>query len=84
MDSARSIFTARNLMVLSLAINVSFILRLGYQTFDIKREQLIGGDGARREALSTQRAHLSVSTTSSSSPTTFPGEDRHRVINLDQ
>lgn len=83
MDSARSIFTARNLMVLSLAINVSFILRLGYQTFDIKREQLIGGDGARREALSTQRAHLSVSTTSSSSPTTFPGEDRHRVINLD-
>ncbi|KAF2312929.1 hypothetical protein GH714_042472 [Hevea brasiliensis] len=77
------VFTVRNLLVVSLAINASFILRLGYETIDIKREQLLTGKRAQGEALPTQRAHLPVSTTSSPSSTPFPGGDRDRVINLD-
>ncbi|KAJ9163778.1 hypothetical protein P3X46_023410 [Hevea brasiliensis] len=79
-----NVFTLRNLLVLSLAINVSFMLRLVYVTVDIKREHMMAVDRSQREALPMQGAYLSVSSaTSSPSSATFPDGDRDRAINLD-
>ncbi|KAJ6875572.1 hypothetical protein NC652_035079 [Populus alba x Populus x berolinensis] len=86
-----SVFSLRNLLVLSLALNVSLILRVLYEkesgvisglSLDNKREAL-RTDSMPSEAHATQREHLSMPSSSSSS-STVDSNGRDRVINLDQ
>ncbi|KAL3571143.1 hypothetical protein D5086_028392 [Populus alba] len=85
-----SVFSLRNLLVLSLALNVSLILRVLYEkesgvisglSLDNKREAL-RTDSMPSEAHATQREHLSMPSSSSSS-STVDSNGRDRVINLD-
>lgn len=79
-----SVFAVRNLLVLSLSLNVSLILRIlllhdsQYGSFNgfFSAEQ-------KEEALATKITRLSSSVSSSSSLTMAQG-DEDRVINLDQ
>jgi L-tryptophan--pyruvate aminotransferase len=86
-----SVFSLRNLLVLSLALNVSLILRVLYEkesgvisglSLDNRREAL-RTDSMPSEAHATQREHLSMRSSSSSS-STVDSNGRDRVINLDQ
>ncbi|KAI5562736.1 hypothetical protein BDE02_15G070300 [Populus trichocarpa] len=85
-----SVFSLRNLLVLSLALNVSLILRVLYEkesgvisglSLDNRREAL-RTDSMPSEAHATQREHLSMRSSSSSS-STVDSNGRDRVINLD-
>ncbi|KDP31053.1 hypothetical protein JCGZ_11429 [Jatropha curcas] len=75
------IFTVWNLLLVSIAINLSFILKLS-----VDNQPLIAGDGALKDELSLQGTHLSVSSSTSysfsSSAPSVDGDDE-RVINLD-
>lgn len=76
-----SVFSMRHFFVLSLALNVSFILRsvfereqgLNWLGFESKKDQV------------TQRTRLSVSSSLSSITTLAEAQDSgERIINLDQ
>ncbi|KAJ6410256.1 hypothetical protein OIU84_007077 [Salix udensis] len=95
MASFFRVFSLRNLLVLSLALNVSLIWRVLYEkedseaingpSLDNKREAF-RTDSMASEAQATQRTHLyipSSSSSSSSSSSTVDSNGRDRVINLD-
>ncbi|XP_011046207.1 PREDICTED: tryptophan aminotransferase-related protein 2-like [Populus euphratica] len=85
-----SVFSLRNLLVLSVALNVSLILRVLYEkesrvisglSLDNSREAL-RTDSMPSEAHATEREHLSMPSSSSSS-SSVDSNGRDRVINLD-
>ncbi|KAG5230197.1 tryptophan aminotransferase-related protein [Salix suchowensis] len=93
MGSFFRVFSLRNLLVLSLALNVSLIWRVLYEkedseaingpSLDNKREAF-RTDSMASEAQATQRTHLYIpSSSSSSSSSTVDSNGRDRVINLD-
>ncbi|XP_017973799.1 PREDICTED: tryptophan aminotransferase-related protein 2 isoform X2 [Theobroma cacao] len=85
-----SVFSVRNLLVLSLALNVSLVLRVlvlhdsqngSFNGFFFEKQ-----NGPQEEAHASKRARLSSSvssSSSSSSPLTMAQGDQDRVINLD-
>ncbi|KAJ6676630.1 BIFUNCTIONAL ASPARTATE AMINOTRANSFERASE AND GLUTAMATE/ASPARTATE-PREPHENATE AMINOTRANSFERASE-RELATED [Salix viminalis] len=91
MASFFRVFSLRNLLVLSLALNVSLIWRVLYEkeyseaingpSLDNKREAF-RTDSMANEAQPTQRTHLYIPSSSSSS-STVDSNGRDRVINLD-
>ncbi|KAG5230199.1 tryptophan aminotransferase-related protein [Salix suchowensis] len=91
MGSFFRVFSLRNLLVLSLALNVSLIWRVLYEkedseaingpSLDNKREAF-RTDSMASEAQATQRTHLYIPSSSSSS-STVDSNGRDRVINLD-
>ncbi|KAJ6374339.1 hypothetical protein OIU78_029952 [Salix suchowensis] len=93
MGSFFRVFSLRNLLVLSLALNVSLIWRVLYEkedseaingpSLDNKREAF-RTDSMASEAQATQRTHLYIPSSSSSSSSTVDSNGRDRVINLDQ
>ena len=86
-----SVFSLRNLLVLSLALNVSLILRV-LLLHDSQNESFNGfffkeQNGPQEEAHASKRTHLSSSVCSSSSSSSslkMAQGDEDRVINLDQ
>jgi len=76
-----SVFSMRHFFVLSLALNVSFILRSVFE-----REQGLNWLGFESEKDQvTQRTRLSVSSSLSSITTLAEAQDSgERIINLDQ
>ena len=76
-----SVFSMRHFFVLSLALNVSFILRSVFE-----REQGLNWLGFESEKDKvTQRTRLSVSSSHSSITTLAEAQDSgERIINLDQ
>ncbi|CAK7322933.1 unnamed protein product [Dovyalis caffra] len=85
-----NVFSLRNLLVLSLALNVSLILRVLYEKdsevmnglcLDKKRETLMATDSVPSEAQATETVYLSMPSFSSSSTADSNGGDR--IINLD-
>lgn len=94
MSKITTIFSLKNLFVLSLALNVSLILRVFYEsekqvpsgfTTEKQRASLMADSGSEKEADVNQRTIQSLSTSPSSATSLSEVEDGgERIINLDQ